>query len=310
MHRLTYAVLELVRVSRAGAGSSRNGRERALYGAMELLARGGGPFDRLRDPGNLKTKHLEYVVYAAIERGLSQGSVRNLLGHLRFLERAIGKRGLLKDNAYYTGIPEARHRPEGRGVLPDIAKWDSMPENTIEARAAKASAGLSILTGVRLKTTVKVNPLRTEEGLLQVVGGDAKGSRPCVVNYKAFMEAHGLQRLDVFIRKVGAEMNTGTMIPPGQNEKQQKDRVRNCMRKAGLANPHAYRHNWARDEYNRKVAERAHAAGIPAWYCPVRGGPKANTLTGEAKNIDRDVRNEVSASLGHGRIEIMRAYIG
>lgn len=310
MTKLAFLTLKLFAArSITGSFSAKKGLERALERAMDFLVNKGG-YGRLSDPRQLRTTHLEAIVKDAKDRGLSQRSVHNLLSKLRILERAIGKPGMLRSNEHYCGPAEPRYRPENRTAEPDWVKWSAMPEKTLIDRCAKASAALAMLTGIRLITAIRVDPNRLESGLLQTRRGEGKGTRANVTDYGPFMRVNNLQNVDVFIRETSREIGNGALIPTGQNYIKQARAVEYRMKKAGLSNPHSYRHGWARDFYDRLVHKRAHAAGIPAWKCPVRGGPASKTLIATAARIDNEVRQELSHNLGHTRIEITKAYIG
>ena len=61
-----------------------------------------------------KGRHIEALVAEWRRQGLSDGTMRNRMAHLRWLANKIGKPGIVrKDNASYGIGPRAAERPRG-----------------------------------------------------------------------------------------------------------------------------------------------------------------------------------------------------
>ena len=63
---------------------------------------------------------------------------------------------------------------------------------------------------------------------------------------------------------------------------------------------HGLRHAYTLDRYE----------DLTGWKAPAAGGPTQRELTDEEGRIDTAARMRISRELGHGRIEIVRQYVG
>ena len=70
-------------------------------------------------------------------------------------------------------------------------------------------------------------------------------------------------------------------------------------RAAGLDRSHGLRHAYALDRY----------AALTGWRAPTAGGPPRQTLKGERRRVDTAARMRISSELGHGRLDVVRAYL-
>ena len=99
MRQLNFDLLRLLEDDRQGSHGSRRARRHVLAQAAETLHRLG--YRGLRARG-LKGRHVEALVREWRRQGLSEGTIKNRMAHLRWLARRIGKPGILrKDNAAY-----------------------------------------------------------------------------------------------------------------------------------------------------------------------------------------------------------------
>ena len=99
MRQLSFDLLRLRDGDRRGSYGTRRARGYALAQAAETLHRLG--YRRLRARG-LKGRHIEALVEEWRRQGLSDGTMRNRLAHLRWWAMKIGKPGIVrKDNASY-----------------------------------------------------------------------------------------------------------------------------------------------------------------------------------------------------------------
>ncbi len=99
MRQLHFDLLRLLEDDRSGSHASRRARRYVLAQAAETLHRLG--YQGLRARG-FKGRHVDALVKEWRRQGLSRGTVKNRLAHLRWLARKIGKPGIVrKDNASY-----------------------------------------------------------------------------------------------------------------------------------------------------------------------------------------------------------------
>ncbi len=105
----------LIDLSPAAVAAAGRGRRYALAQAAETLHRLG--YRGLRARG-FKGRHIEALVAEWRRQGLSEGTMRNRMAHLRWLANKIGKPGIVrKDNASYGIGPGADEPDERRASL-------------------------------------------------------------------------------------------------------------------------------------------------------------------------------------------------
>ena len=99
MRQMNVDLLRLLDGNRQGSHGTRRGRGYVLAQAAETLHRLG--YRGLKAQG-LKGRHVEALVAEWERQGLSDGTLRNRMAHLRWLARRIGKPGIVRrDNASY-----------------------------------------------------------------------------------------------------------------------------------------------------------------------------------------------------------------
>ena len=91
----------------------------------------------------------------------------------------------------------------------------------------------------------------------------------------------------------------GAMIPRHRNYAEQRKVYEDQTRKAGLDRNHGLRHAHALDRYE----------AITGWKAPAAGGPARRTLKGGRRRMDTAARIQISSELGHGRLDVVKAYL-
>ena len=273
---------------RTGDGSYATRRDRAYALAQmantlhELGYRG------LRAKG-LKGKHIEALVRHWSERGLWPATVRNRMAHVRWWADRIGKANVVKPNADY-GIGPRSHVSNGaRRRDLDSAKLARVGDPHV-----RMALRLQAAFGLRREEAIKFSPSHADRGdRIAVKASTAKGGRAREV--PVFSEAQR-NLLDEVRRLVGG----GALIPPSRNYAEHKRVYEDQTRAAGLDRMHGLRHAYALDRYE----------ALTGWRAPAAVGPSRRELTGERRRIDTAARRRISAELGHGRLEVARAYLG
>ena len=99
MRQMNFDLRRLLADDRQGSHGSRRARGHVLAQAAETLHRLG--YRGLRAKG-LKGRHVEALVGEWRRQGLSEGTIKNRMAHLRWLARRTGKPGIVRrDNAAY-----------------------------------------------------------------------------------------------------------------------------------------------------------------------------------------------------------------
>ena len=115
MRQLNFDLLRMLEGDREGSHGTRRGRRYVLAQAAETLHRLG--YRGLRARG-FKGRHIEALIEEWRRQGLSDGTIKNRIAHLRWLAKKIGKPGIVRrDNASY-GIGPAADESEA-GWLPE-----------------------------------------------------------------------------------------------------------------------------------------------------------------------------------------------
>jgi hypothetical protein len=92
----------------------------------------------------------------------------------------------------------------------------------------------------------------------------------------------------------------GSLIPSNRNYRQQMSIYEGNTCRAGLSKMHGLRHAYAQNRYKE----------LTGWKAPAAGGPVTKDLTSEQREIDREVRLQISRDLGHYREAVVSAYLG
>ena len=287
MRQLNYDLKRLQDDARDGAFGTRNGRSFNLARMANTLHELG--YRRLRATG-LKGKHVEALVREWKRQGLSTGTIKNRMSHLRWWANRIGKPNLVRsDNASY-GIGERK-----RVTNEDRSR--DLPEDRLAlVRDAHVRMALRLQEafGLRREEAIKFSPSYADRGWKIVLKASwTKGGRSREIPVLKESQRRLLDEARAFA-------GGGAMIPGHRNYVQQLEVYEKQTADAGLKRMHSLRHRFAQARYEE----------ITGWKAPATGGPPMRSLNGARKRIDRDARATISAEMGHSRIFIVEVYCG
>jgi len=253
--------------------------------ARELRASG---YNQLR-ADNLKMKHVMCLVSQWQKSGLSAGTIKNRMAHVRWLAEKLGKAGMVpKDNAQL-GIADRQYV----GAANKAQTLDTRLENVTDAHV-NMSLRLQAAFGLRREESIKIKPSIADKGqTLALQASWCKGGRERVIPIQTAEQRAVLDAAHVLA-------GNGSLIPADKSYVQQQRTYDAQTKAAGLSNMHGLRHQYAQDRYE----------ALTGWKCPNAGGPARNTLRGKEREADRAARLTISAELGHSRIAIVTVYIG
>ena len=270
-----------------GSYKTQNNRLDSLkQSARELKSIG---FNRINSLQSLKPKHIESLVKHWQKNDMSVGTIKNRMAHLRWVAEKIDRRDLIaKDNSHY-----------GIGNRSFVGKDKSLTFTDEAIRAINdsyvaASARLQKEFGLRREEAMKIIPIDADKGSsLALKSTWCKGgrARPVPINTD-------LQRAALDHAKAVA--GTGSLIPPNLMFKNQVNVFEREMKSVGLSRSHGARHAYAQNRYFE----------LTGWRPPIQGGPSYKDLSDSDKLVDREARRQVSAELGHERIQITATYLG
>ena len=246
-------------------------------------------YNNIRAP-NLTMKHVMCLLRQWQQAGLSAGTIKNRMAHLRWLAEKVDKPGMIpKDNAEL-GIADRQYAgtPNKAQVLDDkrLARITD-PYTAMSLR-------LQALFGLRREESIKIVMAKAAQGnMLYLDGPWCKGGRPRIDPIRTAAQRAG-------VRDCLAFAGDGALIPPGKSYIQQRNTYDGQCKAAGLKNTHGLRHQYAQTRYEE----------LTNWKCPKAGGPARDTLKGEDQETDRMARLTISKELGHCRIGIVATYCG
>nr|WP_282570016.1 phage integrase N-terminal domain-containing protein [Pseudoalteromonas sp. JC3] len=293
MSNLKYQLQGLMLRNQDGSFGVKAERKKVLVQISAQLKQGGY---RLQSVQSLKPKHVNYLVERWQGEGLSAGTIKNRLSHVRWWAEKIGKASMLpKSN---NGANQAITLDlEKRTYTPTESKAKELEQNKLEKVSdplVKLSLRLQREFGLRREEAIKFRPnyaIRGEQLVLKPSW--TKGGRPRVIPIRTESQRHLLQQVQ---NQVGG----GALIRPDRNYIQQLKAYERQTSQAGLDKNHGLRHMYAQQRYLE----------LTGWRSPIAGGPTNKQLTPEQKQIDRQARLQVSNELGHGREQITVIYLG
>ena len=286
MRQLNYDPKRLQDDTNHGSFGTRTGRSFNLARMANTLHDLG--YRRLRATG-LKGKHVEALVREWKRQGLSTGTIKNRMSHLRWWAKRIGKPNLVRsENASYgigdrkrvTNEDRSRDLPEDRLAL-------------VRDEHVRMALRLQEAFGLRREEAIKFSPSYADRGSKIVLKASwTKGGRSREV---PVLKESQRQLLD----EARAFAGGGAMIPGHRNYVQQLEVYEKQTADAGLKRLHGLRHQFAQTRYQE----------ITGWKPPAAGGPPMRSLKGARKRIDRDARATISREMGHSRISIVEVYL-
>lgn len=287
MDDLTYSLRQLCRRNRDGSHTTQADRQRSLtLMARQLRAAG----YRQMQAGSLKGKHINALVQRWQAEGLSFGTMKNRLAHLRWWAEKIGKAGLLPAGNAQLGIPERR-------FVTNQSKAQTLDSERLERitdPCVAMSLQLQAAFGLRREESIKFQPAYADRGdHIALKGSWTKGGRPRIVPITT-PEQRAV--LDAAHRLAGA----GSLIPAQKSYIQQRHVYDGMCKAAGLSNMHGLRHQYAQARYE----------ALTSWKAPAAGGPGRGLLTAAQKALDTQARQVISEELGHGRVQVVAVYCG
>ena len=286
MRQLNFDLKCLQEQHREGGFVTRRDRSYALAQAADTLHELG--FRRLRAAG-LRRKHVDALVREWQRRGLSTGTIKNRMAHLRWWARHVGRPGVVGTNAGH-GIGDRTYvtnRDKSRALDPERLAL-------VKDAHVRMSLRLQAAFGLRREEAIKFAPSYADRGgSVALKAAWTKGGRAREI--PVWNEAQRAV-LDEARRLVGG----GALIPGGRNYVAQRKVYEKQTAAAGLERMHGLRHGYALSRY----------ADLTGWKAPAAGGPPRRSLSRARRRVDTAARLTVSRELGHGRVDAASVYLG
>ncbi|CAB3821620.1 hypothetical protein LMG26854_01496 [Achromobacter aegrifaciens] len=286
MDDLTYTLRQLCLRNRDGSHATQADRQRSLSLVARQLREAG--FRQMRAT-SLKGKHVEALLQRWQAEGLSAGTIKNRMAHLRWWAEKIGKAGILPADNTKLGIPERRYVTNESKAKELGDRLDRVTDTHV-----RMSLRLQAVFGLRREESIKFQPRYADRGdHIAIKGSWAKGGRDRTVpimtpEQRAVLdEAHQLS-------------GSGSLIPTHKTYIQQRHVYDGQCKAAGLRNMHGLRHRYAQMRYE----------ALTGWKAPAAGGPAAGQLGPTERHRDKYARLMISQELGHDRLAIVAVYLG
>ena len=288
MRDLNYRLKGICNRNRDGSYSTRSRRWKELNLMANQLHEIG--YTRLKDPHNLKGRHVTALVERWKTEGLSPGTIKTRMSSLRWWAEKVGRQSVIAPRNAAYGIDERRYvTNESKAVFMTHGDLDRVKDDHV-----RASLELQQAFGLRREECLKFQPYFADRGDRLVLKASwCKGGREREIPIRT---AHQREVLDRAHRLAGR----GSMIPGGRNYVEQVNLYERQTTAAGLHKLHGLRHAYAQARYKE----------LTGWAAPATGGKRSGDLTREEKVIDRDARLTISRELGHVREAVSAVYCG
>lgn len=285
MDALSFDLKQLCQRNPQGSHATRAARGRALSLMASQLKEDGY---RLPSARSLKPKHIEHLVGRWRDEGLTAGTLKNRLGHIRTWATWINKTSILESNDAYGVEP----RSSFKGNRARALDYDRLER--IADPYTRASLKLQAAFGLRREEAIKFTPRIADRGdRIALKSSWTKGGR-----YREVPITHPRQRS--ILDEVKALAGPAALIPDGKRYIDQLRTYEHATLKAGLKNNHSLRHAYAQWRYR----------ALTGWQCPAAGGPRTAGMTPAMQAADREARLEIAEELGHSRIDVTNTYLG
>lgn len=286
MDDLTYTLRQLCLRNRDGSHATQADRQRSLSLAACQLREAG--FHQMRAT-SLKGKPVEALLQRWQAEGLSAGTLKNRMAHLRWWAEKVGKAGILPADNTKLGIPERRYVTNASKAKELGDRLDRITDPHVHM-----SLRLQAAFGLRREESIKFQPRYADrEDRIAIKGSWAKGGRDRAVpittpEQRAVLdEAHRLAGL-------------GSLIPSHKTYIQQRHVYDGQCKAAGLSNMHGLRHRYAQMRYEI----------LTGWSAPAAGGTSSKDLASGQRTLDIEARQIISRELGHERLQVTAIYLG
>lgn len=286
MDDLTYTLRQLCLRNRDGSHATQADRQRSLALAARQLREAG--FRQMRAT-SLKGKHVEALLQRWQTEGLSAGTIKNRMAHLRWWAEKVGKAGILPADNTRLSIPDRRY-------VTNESKAKELGDrlNRIIDPHVRMSLRLQAVFGLRREESIKFQPRYANRGdHIAIKGSWAKGGRDRTV---PITTPEQRTVLDGAHRLAGL----GSLIPANKTYIQQRHVYDGQCKAAGLSNMHGLRHRYAQMRYE----------ALTGWRAPAAGGPGRVQLSADQRMSDQKARQQISRELGHERLEVTSIYLG
>ena len=277
----------LARRNRDGSRATQENRLKSLELFSKQLKELG--FNQMR-ANKVKLKHVNKLVEYWQEQGLSSGTIKNRMSHIRWLSEKINKPHMIPAKNDYFDIARRKYvTNENKAISNPYEIIKKIDNKNIEL-----SLRLQKEFGLRREESLKFNPSYADKGNgITLKSSWCKGGRPREIPVR-----NEAQRalLDEIKRVVG----NGSLIPKNKSYIEHLNAYNYALRCQKISKTHGLRHYYAQERYRE----------LTGFDCPACGGKTSRELDSSERLDDTRAREIISAELGHARESITAIYLG
>jgi len=287
MKPLEWDLLQLLKRNRDGSRATQYARKRIVMLFAQNLQAAGVRNKRLT---NLKHKDFTRVIQSWKSENLSDSTLKNRVGALRWVAEKIGKPHLVAKENQALGLGPriaTAAQPKARILVDQTLRQ-------ITHESVRHSLRLQAAFGLRREEAMKIQPKWADRGDKLVLKASwTKGGRPREVPIRTLAQRAILDAAKAFA-------GHGSLIPPTKTYREHVNTWEYQTKRVGLSKTHGLRHAYAQNRYIDLTGRKP----------PVLGGTRTKDLVPDLRPEDRRVRLQIAQELGHSRIDITNAYLG
>jgi len=286
MDKLTWELSQLQRNNRDGSRSTQENRKKILNMTAQHLKQIG--FNRMNTKA-LKAKHVIKLIEKWTMEGLSSGTLKNRMSHIRWWAGKV--------NAIHKIPANDQLGIDRRTYITNESKAVELKHLHLEKvndQNLRYSLRLQAEFGLRREEAIKFIAHYADKDdkiLLKNTWCKGKRSREIPITNSRQRE---------LLNEIKNSRGNKSLIPSRLNYKQQQDKYRNTIPNIGLGKGHGLRHNYAQVRYKELSGNN----------CPALGGKRQRAMTEQERMKDREIRLIISEELGHTREQITSIYLG
>lgn len=289
------------------SAATQDKRADVLYASFNQLREMGYRLDDVQGFGG---RHVQALVSAWEEKGLSPSTMQNNISILRTLADWLGKTGMVEASAKYVSDPATVSRSS---VATEDKSWSASGVD-VAAKLADVTRldphvavqlQLQTAFGLRARESMQLRPYLSDKGSYLAVTLGTKGGRDRVVPIDSDEKRAALAAAKALIGDAQANpsLKLASTIPSDRQLAQWKNHYYYVLKKANISRAdgitsHGLRHGYVNDAYQAKSGNAS----------PVRGGETPER--GPNREADRAVRLELAEEMGHSRESVTTHYLG
>ena len=287
---LNHSIVRMCQSNKDGSHQTQRDRMKSLSMSGKQLREMGFKLQKI---DNLKPKHVEKLVERWQSEGLSTGTMKNRLSHLRWTAEKIGKEGIVeRDNRAY-GIDDRKFVDPER-AREKVEGYQRGDINKITDQNVRTSLELQRKFGLRREEAMKIQPGKADQGDRLVLDGSwTKGGKEREIPIRTESQRAALEQ--------AKQMANGhSLIPIERSYAEHKSVWESQTSAAGFEGTHGARYEYAQSRYEELTGRLS----------PACGGPVRSELSPDLKAHDMTSRELISREMGHERGQITAVYLG